>query len=97
MVLLILYIKKGFVMWCVASQLFHLVQALCAAFALGQQGEAGFVCKTELLWPSQTVCQWVYCNVFSFSPNKWSKLCNRDVNVSGSYLSLFCLPMFKTK
>ena len=76
---------------------FHLVQALCSAFALCQHGEAASVCETELLWPSQTVCQWVYCNVFSFSPNKWSKLCNRDVNVSGSYLSPFCLAMFKTK
>ena len=76
---------------------FHLVQALCSAFALCQHGEAAFVCETELLWPSQTVCQWVYCNVFSFSSNKWSKLCNRDINVSGSYLSPFCLAMFKTK
>ena len=58
---------------------FHLLQALCSAFALCQHGEAAFVCETELLWPSQTVCQWVYCNVFSISPNKWSKLCNRDI------------------
>ena len=76
---------------------FHLIQALCSAFALCKHGEAAFVCKTELLWPSQTVCQWLYCNVFSFSPNKWSKLRNRDVNVSGSYLSPFCLRAFKTK
>ena len=62
----ILYLK-GFVVSGILSCLisrpiaseseFRLVQALCSAFALCQQGESAFACKTGLLWPSRTVCQ----------------------------------------
>ena len=71
---------------------FHLVQALCSAFALCQHGEAAFVCFSGLRKLSVND----YTVMFSFFL-KWSKLRNIDVNVSGSYSSPVCLRAFKTK